>query len=43
MAHKKTQPGIGSKVSFRDAYGNKHYGIIEDIIPDIMGGGSSLR
>lgn len=29
---------IGKKISFRTADGKKHYGIIEDVVPQLTGG-----
>ena len=39
MKKKVEKQIIGRKIHFRDTKGDKHFGIIEDIIPDITGGG----
>lgn len=31
---------IGDRITFRGANGDKHYGVVEDIIPE-LGGGTS--
>ena len=39
---KKETPIIGRKIRFWDTNGEKHFGIVEDIVPDVTGEGEVL-